>query len=449
MPGLRSRVRIGRRAMMAKTTAARRLAAFVWIGLTLWVPPVSAQENGAGDPGFAGSREAVMHLLALVPHTRTTLRPVVSYADLEAVARTAFGDTRPESSLATLTPEETLAALDRVSVGPRSYLDLLPHLVERMPETLGVGVGDVHRVLEFGRGRPSGMMLGLDPARDYATEVATALEGRYFDWHDIEGRTVWYRWPDEPPTNRDARDPSNPFGGDLGRPARIAHLEGTLVGSPRWLIAEGLITAAIDGRSMTDLPIVEAAVAAVTDPAHDGSLLQLYLLEPLDALPVPGEDALRYFLGQTDITVTEQLAGTLPLYSYVALADRSAGDRDEVLIALSYMGTRNAEMGAAVLAERLRDFEPPGLEGVWTGLLNDLDARITFDVVRPIDSSVNVALVRISHPTSATALAAGDDGDTRPGAVFRFLIKSLVRRELTPFRPAMERVVQPPFIISD
>ena len=361
----------------------------------------------------ASDREAVMNLLALVPHRNSgpIATPQVHYVNVEALVQQTYATTVPEATIAALEPDEILAIFERVSSEPRIYFDLLPSLVERMPESLGVGVTDVHRILAFGRRHPSGMMLSLDPNRDFRSAIAAALEARHFDWRDVDGVTVWYRGED----------------GDVSPRSRdLAYLHGALVGSDRWSVIERIIATGDEGRSLADEPVVQAIVAAVTDPALHGSLLQLRLLSSADARHGLDRVAPVVHLAPTISSVrVEQPPETLPPYLYVALADRSSGDQDEVLIALLYVSARNAELAASVLADRLADFEPAGSDRDWRGLLERLNATISSDVVRAGDGPLVAALVRVSYrvPPTTDGIAAGN-GVPR-GAVFRFLTDAL------------------------
>ena len=413
---------------MGKIAVSVAFAVALSTAVSCWTSSVLAQ---AGGYAYAGSREAVLRLVDLVPRPwRSGPRPIppIGYVDLEAVVRTAV----PGATMATLSPDQISAALARISIGPRSYLDRLPDDAERMPEMIGIGVGDVHRVLEFGgeAAVPWGVMLGLAPQQDHGPAIASALDGRDFERRTIDGVPLWHR-RDYSRGDRRSRDPSDPFGNDLGRAARIAYLDGVLVGSPYWQVAEGMVAAANGGPAVTRDAGIEAAVYAVTDPTLEGALLQLQVLDHWDPRLLPAPQAAARGAFQPLVSNRDLMAGERPVYWSTALADRSTGDRDEVLVALIYQGARSAETAAAVLGERFRTFELPGMPGAWTTLLADLNATISSEVVRVGNHGhYRAALVRISHPTQATA--DEDGGVNQPGAVFRFLVDALAQNALTP-----------------
>ena len=424
--------------MVRRIAAISAVTASVWISAVGWTPGcASAQESGVA---YAGSREAAFHLLNLVPHPRGhDPRPIpsISYVDLEAIVNLAYADATHEASISTLDRDELLTALERVSIGPQNYVELIPDFADQIPETLGVHIGDIHRVLEFGSETttPWGIMLDLAPGNDHAPTIAAALDARHFKQRDINGVTVWYRRDFGEITTR-PRDPGDPFRNGMGREGRVAYLDGVLVSSPYWSVTEGMVAATDDGRSVMREAAVRAAVAAVTDPTLEGVLLQLHLLDRWDALPASDRLAEMENDVWTGAETADHPAEAPPMFWHVAIADRSTGDHDEVLIALAYRGRQPAEVAAAALAERFLVFAPPEMPNVWTDLLTELNATVSPDVFHYRDggrgSNYSIALVRISYPSPTATNTAEHTNRIRDGAVFSFLISELERNALTP-----------------
>ena len=419
---------------MSMVAAARTgVAVLLWIGVSGIGQTADAQTS---DPAYAGSRDAVMDLLSLVPNMPAVRHgtPLVSYADLDAIVRTAHAAAgTPDAAMATLGNDEILWGLRR-AIGPGRYLEQLAATSDALPDVLGVGLADIRRGLEFGTPPNWGLILGLDPLEDHGPAIGSALDARDFSRSDIGGVTVWHRFP-HGEMNIDARNPADPFGGALGQPARIAYLNGALVGSPAWPIAGGMVAVADGGPSLANNIIIRSAVEAVTDPAFDGVLLQLMLFNATDLMVgVPDFSALMNPGTSPDIDslMPQAPAGSLPPYLMVAMADRFTGDGDEAVIALVYPDDATAEAAAAVLADRLRDFAPASNPEAWTERLTDLDATIAPHLAAAGADTLAAAVVSISYRAPAPGDGTTDGLRSRGGALFTFLLNAVWRRELTP-----------------
>lgn len=394
-------------------------------------------DDGTPTPApadYVGSNQALIDLLSAVPShlpERTAVLPV-SYVDFDAIVGAAYARTVPGASLATVGFDDLIPAMMRVTAGPPTYLHNLIVIHDDMPGLLGIDVGDVRRALHFGMPPPWGMILGLDPATVDDRAIRTALDGRDFQRREVAGVTVWHRLDDGQIDIRN-RNPGDPFGGYLGQSARIALLGPRLAGSPFWAIAEAMVAAAGDGPSLADDPDARAIADAVADP--DGSLLQLYLIDPADTMAVPDAFAELVASGEAeslDSLVAESAMGPLPPYRMVGLADRFAGDRDEALIVLTYDDAETAEAAAAILADRLDGFRPASQPDAWVRRREDLAAVIAPSVVDPGDGGPAAAVVRVTYRAAFPSDEAV--GGIRPtgGLIFRFLVEAWMRRELAP-----------------
>ena len=412
-------------------------AAVLAVAMAFGGPQVGAQDDAAGE-GYAGGYDAAMDLLALVPDSPIGRQgtPLVSYIDFDAMVGAAYADpmaTGAVASLATLNFEEQVSAFRRAAAGPPEDLQLLSVIEAEMPSLLGIGVSDVHRALVFGTPPQTGTVFGLDPQQDYSAAIAAALDARAFEQRDVVGTTVWHRLSDGA-MDLTNRTPGDPFGGHMGLAARIAHIDSALVNSAMWPVTLSMVAAAGDVRALAEDPTVAATVAAIADPALDGVLLQFVLLNAADTMAVPGDPARLLLDGaapEAGAAAPQGQADALPPYLLVALADRSTGNRDETLVALTYPDEATAEMAATVLADRLRSFAPASAPEAWIDHLAALDATVEPVVFTGEAGGPAVALARISYPALLRMDEAGDD-DVGPGDwTFAWLINTLYRRELS------------------
>ena len=415
--------------MSPRPTAGRATA------LAEATPPADEDQTPADGP-YAGSRQAVMDLLALVPDTPAgrSGAPLISYVDIEATIEAAYADVMPDLRFATLAFDDMFPGMLRINSGPHTYLQYLPMVGGEMPDLLGIEIQDVRRGLEFGQPPAWGTILGLDPAGDHAEAIAAALNARDFERRQIGDVTVWHRLEDGE-MDIVNRNPGDPFGGHLGQSARIAMLPPALVGSPVWPVAEGMAAAAGEGRSLSDDPVVAAAIEAVTAPATDGALLQVQLINVDDAVAAatPMIDLIQDGqVGDPGTELPPGPAGTLPPYLMVAIADVFAVDRDEAIVALVYPERDAAEAAAGVLADRFHAFRPASSPDAWSNRLDNVGGSITSDVVETGGGRFAVALTRISSP----AVFPTDEHDggmpAHGGMMFRFLVQAFLRGELTP-----------------
>ncbi len=398
--------------------------------------PPAGEDQTLADGPYAGSRQAVMDLLALVPDTPMGRDgvPLVSYVDIEATIEASYADAMPGLRFASLSFDDMFPGFMRIRSGPQNYMQYLPVIKDEISGLLGIDVQDVRRGLEFGQPPEWGTILGLDPAGDHAPAITAALNARDFQQRQIGDVTVWHRL-DDLEMDIINRNPGDPFGGHLGQSARIAVLPPALIGSPVWPVAEGVVAAAGDARSLADDPVIAAAVEAITPPATEGALLQFQLFNVDDAAfaAMPVIDLIQD--GQVidpGTELPEGPAGTLPPYLMVAIADVFAGDRDEAIVALVYLDRGAAEAAAEVLADRFNAFRPASAPDAWANRLEAVGGTIAADVVEAGDGRFAVALTRISSP----AVFPTDEQDgllpAHGGMMFQFLIDALLRRDLTP-----------------
>lgn len=307
--------------------------------------------------------------------------------------------------------------LSRIIAGPEALAYAI-HRAGRMTELVGFEwLLDVDRSLEFGDPPDLGLLL----AGEFDVEaIAAALESRGFSVADVEGVPVWHRF-DDFAVSIAARDPADPFGGNLGAAARVALLPDTLANARSWQLIEDIVSAALATEpSLAEDPAYRALTEAITGP--DGMLIQ--------ALFFPGA-ALRSAGGstQTDREPTDEL-DPLPAFSVAVLADRQEGGDQVHLIALACVDEATASTAADVLARRVERFYLPSRpEDV---LADRFGATVCRREVRQTQDGVAIAVVEARYPVP--------EGPTDPqtgqynvrGLLFRSWVQAILRREFTP-----------------
>lgn len=420
--------------------------AVAWIGVAL---PAWAQDGRPGPcdrtnwlgqrvepgPDYAGSRDALLDLMAMVPNTEAgrSGTPMVSYIDFDAMVAAGLHKVAPDADMGSVPLDDALMTLMRAQAGPQEYMQYIHVARDSMVDVIGVGPVDIRRGLDFGKPPVLGMMLGLNRDADFADAIGAALAGRDFGERMVHGVPVWHNLDDNQ-IDIANRLPEDPFWGSLGRSERLFEFEGVLAGAPAWAMAEAMVGAAIDkDPSLIDDPTICAVAAAATDQSLDGELLQFLLINPQDVMfAIPGID-ISSGGDSPSLELAEPAAqpGDLPPYRIAAFADRFTGERDEALIALAYRDADTAAAAGAVLAERLQAFRPTSQPETWQRLLTDFNAEISSEVIAPTADGPAVALVRVRYdsqfPTDET-----DDGLRRHGGrLFATLMRGYYIRDLT------------------
>lgn len=396
------------------------------------------------QPGadYAGSQAALLDLLAVVPNNQVGLggAPMISYLDIDAMVAAGLHKVLPDASLDSAPLEDALRTLMRANAGPAAYLQYMYVGLDTMVGEIGVGPTDIRRGLDFGMPPALGMILGLDPSRSYQSAVADALTARDFGQREIDGLTIWHHLDDNT-IDIANRTTGDPFWGHLGRSKRLFLFESMLAGTPAWSTTEMMVAAASgQAPSLVNSPEICAIAMAMTGPTLPGALLQFVLVNPADVMVAQPELAISESADEPglDLVLPDSQPGDLPPYRLAAFADRFAGDRDEALIALAYRDAETAAAGAAVLADRMRNFLPASAPDHWQQLLADFNAEIASEIIEDPDDGPAIALVRIrydSHfPTDET-----DDGLRQHGGLlFHHLMRAYFNRELTPLIVEMD-----------
>jgi hypothetical protein len=357
-------------------------------------------------------------MLALIPDT-PDVRPSnglgVTYADYHAVFE-ASGVKIPANIAALVGPAgaRPLSVLMRVMAGPGT---LMTYFLRFDSKTVGFDWFDISRAAAFGTPPHEGMILA---GTFDADKIGAALTGRKFEKNDVEGVTVWSRFEDAK-MQVTAREPGDPFGGDLGMAARIAVLPGYLANSRYWAITKAIIAASKqEQKSLADAPDYRALADAITDlQTYQGTLLQA-LFFPVHTLQT-GKFEVRGLENPPDLSQYAEL----PAYTLAALADRQEGAAQVHLVALLYPDADTAQRAAAELQKRIAGFD---ITGVYTKLGVMVDQAHVYKA----PSGMAVAVVSVRYSLPSTTPDPETKRYTQPGLIFHLWVNAIYRRQFLP-----------------
>jgi hypothetical protein len=373
--------------------------------------PVSAQQQS--DPLLA--------MLALVPDTTDSRADtsIVSYVDYRAV-ESSQGIAKPANSAAYAAmgdaAKKWFRAMMRVTSGPNELVSYFQRYVTDMPKLVGFDWFDIDRALEFGVPPRLGMILG---GRFDSAAIGKALSAREFEEMDVDGVPVWYRYEDAQ-LNLKAREPGDPFGGNLGVAARIAVMPGFIANSRYWDLTKQMVAA----HKQTQKSLAEAAdyrslAQAITDPkTYNGMLVQAQFL-PVNA--VEQAESTARMPNPPDLAQY----GELPPYTLAVLADRQEGASQVLLIAVAYPDAETAQRASVELHKRVSGFDIGKMYEEWKVTVDDPHVYTS-------EGSQYVAVVSLRYPLPPTADAGSKDPAPQAGIVFRRWINALYQRQFYP-----------------
>jgi len=253
---------------------------------------------------------------------------------------------------------------------PQSYFDAMAE-ARSWPSTLGFAAGDVTQLLEVGVGtaRAQQFLSGRFDAR----AIDAALRARGFAAVTVDGATVWRRRNDDDADLANS-EPADPFGGDQGRPARLALLGGRLAFSTTDTgIAVAVAAAAQRANTLLDYDEISVFAAAAETDLGGGALVQAML-----RIAAPLADShIALELAESDpeiarlSTVAEReravharppfpllAANPLPPAALVLLGERRSAAGATAFVALNYDEEATARAAAPALAARIAGYFP-------------------------------------------------------------------------------------------
>jgi hypothetical protein len=387
--------------------------------LAVGVAPAIAQDGGSGQ----GQPQPLLAMLAMVPDNDLVQGQgwaTVRYADYQALYTSeGVEDIRVSQGTQALLNNVPLPLmLNRIAAGPDAIRYVFSS-VDRMQQVVGFEwIASVDRSLEYGA--PPEMPLILGGTFD-ADAISTALSARGFEETDVSGVPVWSRFDDGTLNVKDIQ-PADPFGGNLGKAARIAVWPDYLANSAYWDATKGIIASAQGTEpSLADNPNYRALAEAVTAP--EGLLIQALFFDVADLGFLPGDPAVA-LSGQGAEDPTANYGPLMP-YALAVLADRQEGQDQVHLIGLVYPNADIAGPAADEVAQRIQAFTLPGRTET---LVQQFGAQISSRVYTSDTTGQAVAVVEVRYPLPADRKDAATGQFIPGGLMFRNWGQAIMQR---------------------
>jgi hypothetical protein len=304
------------------------------------------------------SSSPLLEMLAYVPSTLEIRNGWTYYMDFRAVEDARDWLEKPESLQALLDADESLNFTYRWLSAPQSVANRFRELVD-MPSVVGFDFYNIDRTLSFGEPPANGVIW---QGNFDAQRIADAHTARGYEQTEIGGFTAWCAVEGcdagltLDPTNREL---ANVFDTGLGRKVPFLITPDYLISSPTVGVLEAAARTA-NGRSLADDRAFRTLTNAITDPEqYSGQLVNMHFFgTPLTLVEIdltrPRNDL---FIRNFELLAVEMEGyGDLPMYEYMAFADRQEGDDQVAIIALVYSSEADATTGANEVANRLPTF---------------------------------------------------------------------------------------------
>ncbi|MCB1367685.1 MAG: hypothetical protein KDK00_07980, partial [Rhodobacteraceae bacterium] len=141
-----------------------------------------------------------------------------------------------------------------------------------MRAAIGLGPADFGRNLALRLGRAQMAMVVFQPEAAPALQAAIAAGGYQTDTR--QGHPVWWRGDEDRATDPDARDPANPFGGNLGLASRFFIADSHLYWTSEWPMLDRVLSG---GDGLNSHPAL-AALGAALQAEGQGALVYAYAI---------------------------------------------------------------------------------------------------------------------------------------------------------------------------
>ena len=335
-----------------------------------------------------------------------------------------------------------MAAWHGISSGSGKLLRGLLRSGATWPGLLGLDFFDVDSELAFGAPPSDGIVLSgdFDPGA-----IGQAFTARGYTGSDVDGHTLWCPaagCESGPSIDFEARNPDNPFGGDLGRNEPMAVSATDLLGSAGFATVQGMLAAAGGSTpSLAERPAYRAAAEAV-DP--DVRLIQASL--------VPGDwlaaDVAGLLMGSESLEEAKarlaELASTfepIPPYELVAIVDGATATEQVVSVALVYGSAEDAAIAADVIPRRLETMESQAAGQPFRELLAGRGvSSVTGRAVPSGAGGRATALIELRAPLASDQPDPDSGKLTASSLVYRMLMDMVYRRDtmwLAPMLPVV------------
>ncbi len=260
-----------------------------------------------------------------------------------------FGDAEVIAPLAALSQVQGLISLDAsaLAAGRSLPADIMQDVALADPDELFASVGlrhqDFRQTLAI-RSLPSQIMM-MRLSGEALDNVYGVLHGRGYEPDLLSGLPVLWSGEQDNGIDFDALDPTNPFGGRLGRSARLGFGADVLLYSPAWPEITRALSA---GPVLAESVVVEAIMSALNDVIEaPASMSRAYLILTPDASDRPTDLAT-----ELGLSVPGQLLA-------IAVTDIANGTTESGALTLVLAPGSDAEAVATRMRENWDDVADP------------------------------------------------------------------------------------------
>ena len=377
--------------------------------------------------------------LASVPDTLEVRQQLVSWIDYDALIGSREGAAHPASIAALLASLDAddpaarlwMAALNGAASGSGRLQRYLFTGGAKWPQTVGFDFTDVRSELAFGAPPEDGIVLRgtFDPDR-----IAAALAARDFTQTDADPFSLWCRSDGcDKGVVLDLVnvDPSDPFGGELGRRQPLAVSPDTLLSSAAIGTVDGMLAATTNaGPSLADDGDYAALAGAL---AGEGTLIQATLVPGTALLFDP---AATVGVGASPTQIRERLQqlaahfDAIPSASLLGIGDAATASEQVVTLALAYPTLAEAQAATAVLPGRLDTMTSVRTQRAWKEELADRGvATVDAHAVERADGQGALALLTFRAPLAGPEQDPATGLLTSSSMLYRLFVQMIQARD--------------------
>lgn len=419
-----------------------RIKAIAGVVLLVWV-----LVNSAAAQSTTLDDQPIMQMLAQVPQGAPA--SYLTFSDRAAIAQ-AY----PEAQLPTTL--EAFFALDNDDQTPEaraqeiwwrifsryssSMMAQTLMQADTLPTSLGLDFFQVQQELSFGQ--PPENTLYLAGTWDVESVRAALATRNYSLIDENAGAQLWCEEDclTGSQVQMEARDPGNPFGGNLGQNWPLLVAAGHLIGSRSEPLMRDYLSAANgDLPTLAQDPLWRAAVTAAT---QEGILLQAMALRGEDLRflnePLAGTNLQTLSPEQIQRLAADLLEDyvSLPPFQLLLLADTVSKGQQVGKVILTYVTEAEAQAAAEILPGRIGDYISLVTQTPLTNLLADRNLRPPTVAVQSAEGVFMVVIdFSAPQPDAETVLSLRfedplPEGYAAPGSAFALLAQGVFRQDL-------------------
>jgi len=384
------------------------------------IPTISAQDN----------TDNLFELLNAVPDQPEIRQSLITFIDYENLFEARDGTPMlPSLSALEILPEQVgsvyMAALNGINSGPE-FVQMAPVFGDEWVDTVGFDFVDIDRAITFGD--PPAVHDILFGEFDVEA-IETAFTNREYTSKPIGNMSLWcfdVACEDGNRVSVENRNPTNPFGGNLGREQPIL-VSDTVIASATADVGLILIEDAIGDRvdSLADNAMFASAVNVI--PPENLVIQGMFV--PTQYVTY---DAATYvFDGDADAIEALLIeSDRMAQYQMVMLADTATEDEQVAYVVLVYRDEDSANIATEVVLERLDTMDSMVAE---SSLQEIFDARgvtdITAEVIVDEDNALSLAVFEFRAPKASNE----EDEDTRrllpSSMLYRVFVQMVYNRD--------------------